>query len=172
MQRYVVANDALDTTKRRNRGIISVLQPSPCRRIQLTILWTLLLMKGHTVRSFTSDEDIGTFFEANKQRELQSVPASAPIKTYVARRVNAGGESEYVDSSGVSWGADEWYGDKGRRTTPSECTIAIFNTTDDILYCSNRFYPTTTVSPPYRYNIPILYPAWYEIRLHFAETVR
>ena len=179
MQRYVVANEALDSTKKRNRGIL----PLPCRRIQLTILWTLLLLKDHTVRSFTSRDGNDTSFssfslsivtmaEANTQRELQSAPASSPTKTYAARRINAGGESEYIDTSGVSWGADNWYGDKGRRTTPSECTKAIFNTTDDILYCSNRFYPTTTVSPPYRYNIPIPYPAWYEIRLHFAETVR
>ena len=138
------------------------------RYFHAVFLWTFLLIKCDRVNSFLSEET-GT-----KQRQLQATPTpvSSPVKTYAARRINCGGENEYVDTNGVSWGADAWYGNKGRRTTPSECTTDIINTTDDILYCSNRFYPVSMVDPPYRYNVPVPYSALYEVRLHFAEVVR
>ena len=113
---------------------------------------------------------ISSLSSSSSHRHLQTT--TPPTTTYAARRINAGGVSEYIDGHGISWGADDWYGNKGRRTTPSECTADIRNTTDDILYCSNRFYPTSIVDPPYRYNIPVPYAGRYDIRLHFAEVVR
>ena len=142
------------------------------------LLWPMLLLSFSKAQSFSRDENDSSsslrddiWAATTKRRQLQSAPASSPQKAYAARRINAGGESEYIDTNGMSWGADKWYGDIGRRTTPSECTANIINTTDDILYCSNRFYPTSVVDPPYRYNIPLPYTALYEIRLHFAEVV-
>jgi len=153
-------------------------QSSPYLYIHIIILWSILLSCGET-QSFIHDQGGSSFtlsrnFLADtlKLRRLQSVPTSSPLKIYAARRINAGGEIEYIDSNGISWGADKWYGNTGRRTSPSECTANIINTTDDILYCSNRFYPTSIVDPPYRYNSPLPYAALYEIRLHFAEVVR
>jgi hypothetical protein len=141
---------------------------SCCRWIHLILLGALHLIKCSSVTSSVLDKHGNP---SSLQRQLQLTPVSSPTKSYIARRINAGGESEYIDTNGISWGADEWYGNIGRRTTPSECNSDIFNTTDDILYCSNRFYPTSIVDPPYRYNIPVPYTAMYEIRLHFAEVV-
>ena len=147
--------------------------------LDLIFLLTMLLSSFGEVQSLFQNENDALlpprrdFIDGTmKQRMLQSEPVTSPLKAYAAIRINAGGETEYIDTNGISWGADNWYGNKGRRTTPSECTTNIINTTDDILYCSNRFYPTSTVNPPYRYNIPLPYSAFYEIRLHFAEVVR
>jgi hypothetical protein len=149
------------------------------RCIHSILFWSILLLSCDKAKSFLRDENDGSpslrrdiLADTIQRRRLQSASASSPLKGYAARRINAGGEIEYIDTNGISWGADDWYGNKGRRTTPSECTANIINTTDDILYCSNRFYPTSIVDPPYRYNIPLPYSALYEIRLHFAEVVR
>lgn len=160
-----VCNEIVYALKKRTRAVPQ--QSSCCPWIHTILFWTLLLIRCDIVQSFFLDKNGNPL---SLQRQLQSTPTTSPAKTYVARRINAGGESEYIDTNGVSWGADEWYGNKGRRTTPSECTSDILNTTDDILYCSNRFYPVSIVDPPYRYNIPVPYSALYEVRLHFAEA--
>jgi Malectin domain len=162
-----LCDERVNALKKRTRTV--PLQSSCCPWIHAIFFWTLLLIRCDIVQSFFLDKNGNPL---SSLRQLQSTPSSSPAKTYVARRINAGGESEYIDTNGTSWGADNWYGNKGRRTTPSECTSDILNTTDDILYCSNRFYPVSIVDPPYRYNIPVPYSALYEVRLHFAEAVR
>lgn len=153
----------------KNRTSAAPMQSLCYRWIHAICLWTLFLMKCNSVKSSFLDKHGNPL---SLQRQLQSAPVSSPAKTYAARRINAGEESEYIDTDGIAWDADQWYGNKGRRTTPSECFSDISNTTDDILYCSNRFYPTSTVELPYLYNIPVPYSALYEVRLHFAEVVR
>jgi Malectin domain len=96
-------------------------------------------------------------------------PTAPPIKRVAqpVTRINVGGIN-YKDSMGNEWQQDEYYDGKG--FPDRRCPIAISNTTDDILYCTNRWFATWGDKSPFQYEIPV--PSnvtLYDIRLHFAE---
>jgi hypothetical protein len=109
--------------------------------------------------------------DASRNLQSSTAPVAAPTESFLGVRINAGAGEAYTDSAGIAWIADKWYGGKGRRLTPSDCTSDIANTTDEIIYCSQRYFPPAQAKPPYEYNIPVPYTSQYEIRLHFAEIV-
>jgi Malectin domain len=119
-------------------------------------------------------------------------------------RINCGGPLLIDDSRNnnnnnssstttTRWEADTQYNleQKGKRRNRCSATITTTTTTTTTtgvtiqnvpsnvtrnVYCSQRFYPTTTNTSqqqqPYQYNIPVPNNAFYTVRLHFAELVR
>jgi Malectin domain len=104
-------------------------------------------------------------------------PSKAPTRAPVADvepgqalvRINAGG-ADYLDSNGKFWSADKFVVGNGGQAY-IECPLDIANTTDDILYCSNRWFSIWTGSS-FIYSIPVASAGVYEVHLHFAEIVR
>ena len=84
-------------------------------------------------------------------------------------RINGGGAA--VTTGGAAWSADNpasrIYSTGGEdRTLFGASCPTIANTTDAILYCSERSQPSNN---PMVYTIPITTPGTYKVRMHFAE---
>ena len=99
--------------------------------------------------------------------EIILTPAPLPSPTSTATRINVGG-GQFVDSTGKTWIADNYFGGKG--ATYWSCPKAITNTVEDDLYCSNRWFAPWH-GAPFVYEIPVPSSSQYRIRLHFAEIV-
>ena len=101
----------------------------------------------------------------------QTAPVTLPF------RINGGGPL-IVDAlnNNTRWESDSAYnlGNKGnRRNVCSTVNITPpLSTLPAAMYCSQRFYSTTTFAQPFQYNIPVLNNANYTVVLHFAELVR
>jgi len=90
--------------------------------------------------------------------------------TDIVARINAGHNA--VTTNGASWSADSPtdrpYSSGGSNYVLSSFTCPnIQNTTDDILYCSER--SGGNPGNPLSYTIPVNTPGLYQVRLHFAE---
>jgi len=86
-----------------------------------------------------------------------------PVPAPSVYRINAGGPS-YTGAGGVQWQSDAYF---NTGTTVSKVT-PIANTTDDVLYESQR--TNTSSSPELTYSLAV--PAGtYQVKLHFAELV-
>lgn len=94
------------------------------------------------------------------------IPQVQPGQSVV--RINAGGSS-YLDSVGNLWSADK-YVVNNHGQVYTTCPNAISNTTDDTLYCCQRWFSAWS-GTPYVYSIPIASSGVYEVRLYFAEIV-
>ena len=79
----------------------------------------------------------------------------------VLTRINAGGPS--VTSNGVEWAADEFFTGGGTFTNAG---IEIDNTSDDILYYTERFDQDAA---GLTYNIPVPGDGNYNVNIHLAE---
>jgi hypothetical protein len=92
------------------------------------------------------------------------VIASANIVTH---RINCGATAAApVTMNGVSWARDVYF------STTSLISNRCGTTITNSIYCSSRYFTTTSVSP-LRYNIPVPYNnALYQLRLHFNELVK
>jgi Malectin domain len=90
------------------------------------------------------------------------VPTKAPIVPPLSNitpiRINCGSNVPYTDSIGRAWSADTFF-TGGSAFASGIGQIA--NTTDDVIYRSERYGEAT-------YNIPAA-PGTYEVVLHFAE---
>jgi Malectin domain len=101
-----------------------------------------------------------------------SVPNPSPPSATSTEvlRINAGGET-FVDSSGNTWANDTFF--LGNSFVGDEaCTSDrdIVNTTDDALFCSERYFKgNKTIGSSY--EIPVNYPAEYQVHLYFSENV-
>jgi hypothetical protein len=84
-------------------------------------------------------------------------------------RINAGGD-EYLDTNGKLWSAD-MYAVNYHGQEYTSCPNEIDNTVDDALYCCHRWFSIWN-GFPYVYSIPVGTNGVYEVRMHFAETVR
>jgi Malectin domain len=76
-------------------------------------------------------------------------------------RVNSGASTSFVDSTGKTWIADNFF---SGGSPFSLCPFAIDGTIDDELYCSERF-------GMFNYTVPIPGHGLYRVVLHFAELV-
>jgi hypothetical protein len=83
-------------------------------------------------------------------------------------RVNAGG-SPYNDTFGNKWIGDQYFHNNGAIST-RDCTRDIVNTTDEELYCTQRYFRSIDTTP-FMYEIPVHSTADYQVRLHFSENV-
>jgi hypothetical protein len=115
---------------------------------------------------------------------IEIIPVTAPIAaptiaapTMLAPtlsepiRINVGGNGYTDPVTGTIWRGDN----NGAYLTTTKnsivsvnCPKSIADTTNDMLYCSYRYFigPTTQ---PHRYNIPVMNGMRYTVRLHFAE---
>ncbi len=82
-------------------------------------------------------------------------------------RINCGGPS-YVDSDGNVWTSDI-YSKYHNGGSPNTVTNTIEQTTDELLYRTERWYPATVGDDVLRYDIPIINGV-YDVYLHWAET--
>lgn len=91
-----------------------------------------------------------------------TAPATTPpaAATFKAIRVDAGSDTNYVDSAGNTWLADQGFAD-GEVITRDE-NLQITNTADPALYRTEH-YDMTSFSE----NVP---NGKYTVKLHFAET--
>ena len=86
-------------------------------------------------------------------------------------RINVGGDGYTDPVTGTIWTGDS---NGAYLTTTSNsvisvnCPTAIAGTTNDMLYCSYRYFMAPTTQP-YRYNIPVRNDMKYIVKLHFAE---
>lgn len=121
------------------------------------------------------------FFCKNKKPRGPPIPPPPPPAAPPAApfaRINAGGGT--LDAAGTGagagWSADAYYGGRGTAHGTAETPCAVAKTdpgNSAALYCTHRYYQTTTEAPPYAYNIPVPEAAAsYQVRLHFAEIVR
>ena len=99
--------------------------------------------------------------------EIIQTPAPVSSPTSAATRINVGG-GPFVDSTGKTWIADNYFGGKGAAYWA--CPKAIANTAEDELYCTNRWFAPWH-GAPFVYEIPVPSSAQYRVRLHFAEIV-
>jgi hypothetical protein len=92
--------------------------------------------------------------------------SSVPTVAALPLRINAGGP-RYVDSSGKIWLADDYHL-TGYTAAPSEVSTTDFpNTTNDVLYRTERFGGGTNINPlSYAIRVP---NGSYTVKLHFAE---
>ena len=98
---------------------------------------------------------------------IEIIASSASVPTSTATRINVGGD-QFVDSTGKTWIADNYFGGKG--AAYGSCPKAIANTVDDDLYCTNRWFAPWH-GAPFVYQIPVPSSSQYQVRLHFAEIV-
>lgn len=82
----------------------------------------------------------------------------APPDGEVKYRINAGGPM--VTVNGIAWEADRFYSG-GQNASVKD--LAIYGTTQDVLYRSERY------GTQFKYRIPVE-PGMYMLRLHFAEV--
>ncbi|WP_188584498.1 malectin domain-containing carbohydrate-binding protein, partial [Dyadobacter sediminis] len=87
---------------------------------------------------------------------------SAPVST-AAVRINTGSTAAYTTADGRVFSADQYYGNVSGGTGTLASTVDILNTTDDVLYRSER--SAATIS----YGIPVS-SGTVSVVLHFAET--
>ena len=97
--------------------------------------------------------------EANPQSTSRNIDSSYPEQIPEAIRINAGG-SEYVDSQGNVWSADQYFLNGNIGLYPNN---PISNTEDDFLYQSERWEGNLA------YDIPVL-NGNYTVHLHFTEA--
>jgi hypothetical protein len=127
---------------------------------------------SNTVIDPTNDTDFWTLQEYAGVNNTWStwwgnlVPTgTTPVATTV--RIDSGG-NQYVDSLGNIWGADAYFQNGTLYAPASLNSTDILNTTDDVLYRSER-YGGAPGSAPLAYAIPIA-NGTYTVRLLFAET--
>ena len=84
----------------------------------------------------------------------------AGVATVIAR-INAGGPG--VNTNGISWSPDEFFNGGG---TFENAGIEIVNTSDDVLYYTERFDQDQT---GLQYNIPVPGDGDYNVAIHLAE---
>jgi hypothetical protein len=113
-----------------------------------------------------------------------TVPVLAPITIPTTSDVNAPGTrinvggGQYIDVAGNVWIADAYFNKKGKvfNSCANGVIIDIANTIEDAFYCLSRYFPQSTTTPPFLYEIPIpttpVPTSQYEVRLHFVESVR
>ena len=92
---------------------------------------------------------------------------TAPASTSTTTRINVGG-GQFVDSTGNTWIADNYFGGKG--AAYGSCPKAIANSVDDELYCTMRWFAPWH-GPPFVYEIPVSSSSQYQVKLHFADIV-
>jgi hypothetical protein len=106
-----------------------------------------------------------------------TLPVTQPtVKVPFTIRINAGSATSFTDSNtGKIWlmdnvtqytkGSSKTFGAKNM----TSCFANIANTFEDRLYCTQRYFLSTT-TPPFQYNIPVPNGrTLYNIILHFAE---
>jgi hypothetical protein len=98
---------------------------------------------------------------------ISGIEIIATIPSQFATRINVGGGA-FVDSTGKTWIADNYF--EGKGAAYGACPRAIANTVDGGLYCTNRWFAPWHVAP-FLYQIPVPAAAVYQVRLHFAEIV-
>jgi Malectin domain len=91
-----------------------------------------------------------------------NAPTAPPLSniTFAPIRINCGSDRAYNDSLGREWSADAYF--TGGSSFASGIG-QILNTTDDVIYRSERYGDAT-------YNIPVP-PGTYDVVLHFAEIL-
>ena len=87
-----------------------------------------------------------------------------PIPSFQPIRVNCGSEDSFSDDDGNVWSSDALF---LGGSIYQQCPNAALNVHTNIpqLYCSNRWFDTTTGT----YEIPVRVPGNYNVTLHFAE---
>ena len=94
-------------------------------------------------------------------------PSSPPDNTF-SIKISSGADVGFVDSNGLTWVKDQFFGNNGG--VYSVCPLTISGTTMSNLYCKERYYNVWQHSQPFRYDIPVPRVGVYTVKLHFAET--
>ncbi|MCK5740032.1 DUF4038 domain-containing protein, partial [bacterium] len=135
---------------------------------QVTVTNAATLTATFDLSQATAGEWIVTARNPNQMRSIHTTDVVLHVTNSTSsggytQRVNAGG-SNYVDSDGQSWSADQSYSDGsfgyvGGNTYRTYDTIS--GTTNDIVYQTERWGLTA-----YRFSVP---NGNYQVKLHFAE---
>jgi endoglucanase len=102
----------------------------------------------------------GTATVAAPAATAMTAPATPPGSTLKAIRIDAGSDTNYVDSEGNVWLSDQGFADG--EVTARDADTQIANTKDPAIYRTEHYDMTS-----FSQNVP---NGKYTVKLHFAET--
>lgn len=102
----------------------------------------------------------GTATVAAPATPAMTAPATPPGSASKTIRIDAGSDTNYVDSEGNTWLADQGFADG--EVTARDTDTQIANTKDPAIYCTEHYDMTS-----FSQNVP---NGKYTVKLHFAET--
>ena len=145
--------------------------------VLFVLFWTVMnnYVTGQSLISNIATQTSSSSFASSVSllpRQLQSNPNDNNVI-----RINCGASARIpvITPPDISWSKDSYYrsGTISNRCLLSNTTNSNNNQTGGSIYCTSRYFRSSTYGTPLRYDIPVPYnQASYQLRLHFNEQVR
>ncbi|HLX95901.1 MAG TPA: malectin [Verrucomicrobiae bacterium] len=125
-----------------------------------TLISTFAILLFAGCQSGKESSGAGTATAAAPATPAMTAPATPPGSTLKAIRIDAGSDTNYVDSEGNVWLPDQGFADG--EVVARDGDLPIANTKDPMIYRTEHYDMTA-----FSQNVP---NGKYTVKLHFAET--